>query len=1172
MPCSVLEIFAKSEEAKRNAINQNYTDYPQYSGYAPFTFEKDKFTRAIDDIHPIPDPSNLGDLALERWSDTRDLNLFQPQGEYEITEIEQLATGLPDPGDIEDTASVKYFEDILMNAYYDEERVSVDIPIATPSLNRYGNYNDRAQIFRALDNRNIVDIFFGVPQQNDSELGNIAADALRESLQNNFEENLLTMTFGRLNTRLFDLYREQTLIKKDFEITVNPNPVGRAVEILQRLQGVSLPFSYCPPNLQGLYGDNGFSAQERAALIFDYTGKATKGIIKASMDRNEFRPFIEDRNSAYTVLPNYYLLAAAGEQINNFEFNAVFSGDDLAAFGDTPGDAAFYDYYGVPFISKDQSQLNNEIISSTSNILTISDELLNGWEAIDWTDSSINKFSPKSLLYRTKQLAIERGNDVFIDSFKKEFLLKKNGEEHRLSKGSGITSKSSFTLQDDVATVIPANDYFRAYHKGFRYNQLARALRHRTLDSGEKRTVLGDNGIPYYMPTIKTDDSGTELIKRTFFSLENLAWKNNIGDLPPCERGNPDVNGNIGRWMAFPPYNLKFNESVNVNLNAIDFMARGEKIYTYNNTARTGTISFSMIVDHPDSVNKVRGKYSHLWERYFQGDKGVESEVRQIVASRLTPSERNELEKLRKPPQINKKNVPDEIVPENKKEEIIFENSEQLRNWVISNGENIASVFFPNEASNLPAQISGAVNRNAGYESDRGGTYSLPPTDPLFYTYNDKGIRIDNVNFAADPYENRDNYSLNASYYGINEKLNSYLNSLLSDGTKSLKVYVFGSASRATSTRISNSTLAERRASNVMNWFKERLQANGAMSLGIDITYDNPQGFSDELDSLSNEESREDEYGAKFARRAEIWVVKGDDSTDEPAPQNDPNEIFSFQDVGDDPQYNTDFDEFTSTVAPELSPELYEKLFYSECDWFEEIKITDPLTYNTISEKVKHFHPAYHSLSPSTFHKRLTFLHQCTRQGGSAGLDGGRPNLAFGTQPLLKLMIGDFFYTYIMIESMSINYDLADGNITWDTNPEGIGVQPMFCNVEMQVVVLGSQSLSSPISRLNNALSFNYYANTSSYDARANDVVFTTNGSDNQFSTEIVEGLRLSEVYNTDRNLVNQDLTKNLIEFRNVSREDLNSDPNTLEAIDNTDLEIDDLRDVLGLKPVETYA
>jgi hypothetical protein len=286
---------------------------------------------------------------------------------------------------------------------------------------------------------------------------------------------------------------------------------------------------------------------------------------------------------------------------------------------------------------------------------------------------------------------------------------------------------------------------------------------------------------------------------------------------------------------------------------------------------------------------------------------------------------------------------------------------------------------------------------------------------------------------------------------------------------------------------------------------------------------------------------------------------------------NDANENSTFQDVGTEPQYNNDFDEFTSEVAPELSPELYEKLFYSECDWFEEIKITDPLTYGTISEKIKHFHPAYHSLSPSTFHKRLTFLHQCTRQGGSAGLDANRPNLAFGTQPLLKLMIGDFFYTYIMIENMSINYDLADGNITWDTNPEGIGVQPMFCNVEMRVVILGSQSLSAPISRLNNALSFNFYANTSSYDARANDVVFTTNTGDGQFTAEITEGLRLSQVYNTDRNLVNQDLTKNLIEFRNVSRESLNNDQNTLESIDNTDLEIDDLRDALGMKPQEAF-
>jgi hypothetical protein len=52
-------------------------------------------------------------------------------------------------------------------------------------------------------------------------------------------------------------------------------------------------------------------------------------------------------------------------------------------------------------------------------------------------------------------------------------------------------------------------------------------------------------------------------------------------------------------------------------------------------------------------------------------------------------------------------------------------------------------------------------------------------------------------------------------------------------------------------------------------------------------------------------------------------------------------------------------------------------------------------------------------------------------------------------------------------------------------NPEGIGVQPMFAKVTMQIEIIGGQSLDAPVSRLNNAVSFNYYANTGVYDNRA---------------------------------------------------------------------------------------
>jgi hypothetical protein len=60
----------------------------------------------------------------------------------------------------------------------------------------------------------------------------------------------------------------------------------------------------------------------------------------------------------------------------------------------------------------------------------------------------------------------------------------------------------------------------------------------------------------------------------------------------------------------------------------------------------------------------------------------------------------------------------------------------------------------------------------------------------------------------------------------------------------------------------------------------------------------------------------------------------------------------------------------------------------------------------------------------------------------------------------------------------------------WDLNPEGIGVQPMLANVTLSFVFQGGSSLGGPIQRLQNAVSFNYYANQEVYDDRADVAVY----------------------------------------------------------------------------------
>jgi hypothetical protein len=202
--------------------------------------------------------------------------------------------------------------------------------------------------------------------------------------------------------------------------------------------------------------------------------------------------------------------------------------------------------------------------------------------------------------------------------------------------------------------------------------------------------------------------------------------------------------------------------------------------------------------------------------------------------------------------------------------------------------------------------------------------------------------------------------------------------------------------------------------------------------------------------------------------------------------------------------------EFNKALHDVLGEELYEDAvrikkkevsipniwtYDGEYQFFKELKKDDPVLWKSINDKYKYFDPAFHSITPEGFNARLNFLQQCTRQGHTVSasdlskdenVSPTAGNLAFGRMPVCVLRIGDFINSRIIIESMSINYS-SDG-IQWDLNPEGVGVQPMYAKISMNIVLLGGQSLNLPITRLQNAQTFDYYANTGVYDNRADRV------------------------------------------------------------------------------------
>ena len=170
------------------------------------------------------------------------------------------------------------------------------------------------------------------------------------------------------------------------------------------------------------------------------------------------------------------------------------------------------------------------------------------------------------------------------------------------------------------------------------------------------------------------------------------------------------------------------------------------------------------------------------------------------------------------------------------------------------------------------------------------------------------------------------------------------------------------------------------------------------------------------------------------------------------------------------------------------------KRYDNEGEFFQLLERNAPFMHHLITDKIKYFDPAYHSISPEGFNARLTFLQQCCRQGPTVGQSDYYAltayNLAFGRPPVCVLRLGDFYYTKIIINSVQIQYE----NAQWDLNPEGIGVMPMFAKVSISFVFIGGSDLAGPISRLQNAVSFNYYANTSVYDNRAEKVLYDENG------------------------------------------------------------------------------
>lgn len=1096
---------------------------------------------AIISRTPIPTITNqtgIEDIADNRINETADRNLLQPQDGYERYDlIEDL--NVVDSGDLLDIAQEQRNEDNPTNEFGNWTtpiNIESEDTIFTERYENYLEYFESINPNAIYSFDNIGRIIDGTFTFDDTDLGNIAAEQWRQHLVTKSIAGTKRLVLGRLNTNLFTLGQGEPLYNEDFIITKSNSLLGQGQILIQRILGLNLPFNERPENLFGLEQDN-LSAGRRNTNILEYTGKAYQNLVFTNFQKNKYYPEIEIYDNQNTNNETYISLN------EDWSFNTdLFSSKNIQTLNQNANGT--FNLVSEPFIAsgygieyknrRDVNVVDKDVINSNYSLGIKDTQAFRS----DWTKTGDNNFIPDTLLYKTKELILKNTNAKYIDNFATEFLESKNGIDYFLSKGGSVTTKEGFTHDD--GTVFKENDFFRVFTKARKMNQLNRIISHRGLDTGERSSSLGLNGIPIYAPTVRGDvNNNTPDFKQYMFSISNSAWKHDIASLPECEKYiSPD--GEIYRQMWFAPYDLSINENSSQDVTSTPFLGRGEPVYTANYSERTASVSFALLVDYPSVINSIRGEKKQIWERYFMGDKSVQAEINQRIADRLTPVEQNKLNQLKAsfPKNNNKLNNPNTNIDGNEK-------NENLRQFVIS-------AFFPNEVFDTPVSLeNGSVFENAGYEDG----FTI-----LNQTY--LSGRIKN----SIQYRDLQNYSLNVDFYeNYYNRIETELLKAAEKSPTAITFYITGHASAATTTRINNKDLSQRRAENIQTWLEGKLFETGLINLlGEDMQFIYKiEAKSDNEDAETIDDTEGDRFEAKYARRVDITISVEDEKND----TIDNSIDAQIADIAVDDPFVID----NNIPVPELDDDLFDKIFIDGCDVFKFLEGNDPISFSTISEKISYFNKTYHSYTPQNFNQRLTFLQQCLRSGSNIVYnDGDKQNLWFGTQSFVYLSIGDWFRTKAIITDLDIDYNAyTDGTANFDLNPDSVvGIQPMFAKISLKFKIIGGQSMEGAIKKTQTALSFNYYSNTHTYDIRADKTVYSQTG--DFIQSKVIDGFRAKQNNNVDeiekRRLLAQQgyvSTNNGIELTETSQVNIGDNQNE-ETIERT-YNVERIREILNL-------
>lgn len=638
------------------------------------------------------------------------------------------------------------------------------------------------------------------------------------------------------------------------------------------------------------------------------------------------------------------------------------------------------------------------------------DDLIWGFNHNKYTN---NKFG---LLYHTSKLFdlnenVDLTRKIYKDRDTKSIISYNGGGLYEITEDS---KKYNDKIVDGIRQHVFKEKKEDGTFEDSQYNKYAKLIRFNgnVKYDGNKNSVIYNTVIPKIAPNFNDTK-----IKNLMFTIENLAVKIKDKDidnkvcyleddtmLPLSEAGI-----NNGRVMWFAPYNISFREDVRVDRTSTSFIGRGENVYTYNNTERSGTLDFKMLIDTPPQLRSIISNgyddYHKTVSQFF--DFGGVSEVK--YDNKNIKQIEDEINKI-------KLKLKDLVVTVN----LIDENISSINPPYV--------VYFANDSYEFPItyEVDKGNNLNNTYDSN---------TDTSLYIGNliDKLV----VDYLI---------SENEGYYDVVLNGNSSKLYLAPNGDKY------------------NEELSKRRCNSVLDVIK----ASYKKIYGKDI--------GDKFNFIINS------FGSKNAKQ--------------------PNIVNNINDVEVKKERNVEiiFKRNTKqrTVLKKLSDEeleekndLERKLenlevllnniknqYRYDKNRFREITIDDKFISGFSGVEDKIFQNTFFSQTPEAFHRRLTFLHQCTRQGRNIDTETYN-NSVFGRQPVQILRFGDFFHSKILIENVSFDY--SQDNV-WDLNPEGMGVQPMMVDISIKFIFIGGQSMETDISKLQNALSTNYYANSTFYN------------------------------------------------------------------------------------------